>query len=67
MSTALNVGKALLKLTWGLLKITFLIARVAIKICDDSKSASRYNKLEAIELFNTGSITARDYEDATKS
>lgn len=66
MSTALNVGKGLLKLTWSLFKITLLIADAAIKISEGSKKIPRYNKLEAIELFNQGMITPQDYEDATK-
>ncbi|HHF0529625.1 hypothetical protein [Legionella waltersii] len=66
MSTALNVGKGLLKLVWGLFKITLLVADAAINISGNNKKTPRYNELDAIELFHKAAINPKDYEDATR-
>ena len=66
MNTAMNIGKGLLQLVWGLLKITVVIADAVINASDHGKKTPRYNKLDAIELYQKCAISPQDYKDATR-
>ena len=65
MSTALKIGKGLLKVTWFLFKISIVIIGVALD--SPKKRSSRYSIYEADELFDKGQISIEEYNDVFKA
>ena len=62
-----NVSKALLKLTWGSIKLILRIIQVVCDVSDETKNqTSIYGPIQAHELYDKGEITLDEFLIATR-
>ena len=68
MDMIAKVGKVLLKLTWGVIKLALRVIQVASDVSDEGRRKQRsiYGSLEAHELYDKGEITLDQFLIATR-